>query len=159
MGQITSIRSNEKSGWENYGEDAVKGTVVSRFDVFKGYKDESGKVTKIKSLGSAYIREGLKTYTLHLKTFLKDTYYLLPNTKHISTNADFVILTREIAQNSGKKYFWNNIGEARAMKGPNAGLLELDFDLLGEDVYMPTEPYKVGEVQGGAPAWTASEAV
>src|ERR1700690_3798987 len=94
-----------------------KKTTVYRFDVFKGTVDENGKVTKVKSVGSAYVREGLSTYTLHLKTFLKDTFYLLQNTK--SPSPDFVILTREPSQNMSRKYFWNSVGEGHVLDGPN----------------------------------------
>lgn len=119
---------------------------VYRFDLFKGFKDPDGKVKKIKTVGSAYIREGLKTYTVHLKTLLKDTFYLLPNTKQTTSNADFVILTRELAQNPGKKYFWNNVGEGRILGGENNGVMELVWDILGSDLYMTLHPINVSEI-------------
>jgi hypothetical protein len=52
-----------------------------------------------------------------------------------------------MAQNSGKKYFWNNVGEGRLLDGENDGLLELSWDLFGEDVYMTVDPIKVSEAQ------------
>lgn len=119
---------------------------VYRFDLFKGVKDLEGKVKKIKTVGSAYIREGLKTYTVHLKTLLKDTFYLLPNSKQTMSNADFVILTREVAQNPGKKYFWNNVGEGRVLNGENEGIMELIWDILGPDLYMTLHPINVSEI-------------
>lgn len=43
---------------------------IFRFDIFKGVKDESGKVAKVKSIGHALINEGANTYTIHLKSLL-----------------------------------------------------------------------------------------
>lgn len=119
---------------------------IYRFDVFKGRKDEEGKISKIKSVGSAYIRDGLRTYTLHLKTLLKDTYYLLPNTRP-SSSADFVILTREPAQNAGKKYFWNHVGEGTFLDGVNHGVMQLAWDIFtSDDIYMTLHPINVSDV-------------
>jgi hypothetical protein len=126
-------------------------TTIYRYDLFKGAKDSSGTVTKIKSIGNAYIREGLKTYTVHLKTFLKDTFYLLQNTNPRHSNADYVILTRELAQHSGKKYFWSNVGEGRVLEGPNHGLMHLAWDVfLSDDIYMTLHPINVSEVPEAA---------
>ena len=122
-----------------------KKTTVYRFDVFKGSADENGKVTKIKTVGSAYVREGLSTYTLHLKTFLKDTFYLLQNTKN--PRPDFVILTREPAQNVNRKYFWNNVGEGNVMSGENEGIMKLSWDIGIADLYMKIEPINVTEIE------------
>ena len=129
-------------------KSATENTVtVYRFDLFKGVKDATGKITKIKSVGSAYIREGLKTYTVHLKTLLKDTFYLLPNTRTDLSGADFVILTREPAQNSGKKYFWNSVGEGKLLDGVNHGTMQLSWDvLMADDLYMTLHPMNVSEL-------------
>lgn len=128
-------------------QDAPGTVTVYRFDLFKGVKDANGKVSKVKSVGSSYIREGLKTYTVHLKTFLKDTFYLLPNTKPTITKADFVVLTRELAQNSGKKYFWNSVGEGRILDGVNHGLMQLSWDvLMADDIYMALHPINATEL-------------
>jgi len=123
-----------------------KKTTVYRFDVFKGVTDENGKVTKVKTVGSAYVREGLSTYTLHLKTFLKDTFYLLQNTK--SPRPDFVILTREPAQNVNRKYFWNNVGEGNVMDGENEGVMKLSWDIGIDSLYMKVDPINVTEIEG-----------
>lgn len=120
---------------------------IYRFDIFKGSMAPDGKVTKIKSVGSAYIREGLSTYTVHLKALLKDTFYLLANNKPTITNADFVVLTREPAQRSGKKYFWNHVGEGRILDGANLGIMHLTWDFFGtQDIYMSLHPSSVSEV-------------
>jgi hypothetical protein len=111
-----------------------------RFDIFKGVKDASDKIHKIKSVGSAHVIDGCKTYTVHLKTFLNDVFYLLPESKK-TTDADFVILTREPSQTVGRKYFWNNIGEGEILTGENTGFVNLRWDVLGvEDLYMNLYP-------------------
>lgn len=104
---------------------------------------EEGKVTKVKSVGAAYVREGLSTYTLHLKTLLKDTFYLLQNTK--SPSPDFVILTREPAQNMNRKYFWNNVGEGNILSGQ--GILKLKWDVFADELYMKIDPISVTEIE------------
>ena len=117
---------------------------VYRFEIFKGKRDSSGKVVKVKAVGAAYLREGLKTYTVHLKTFLQDKFYLLPNSKP-DTKAEFVILTREPAQFLGKKYFWNNVGAGHLLDGINHGVLQLDWDVLAGDLYMNLHAVNVSE--------------
>lgn len=113
-----------------------------RFDIFKGAKDSTGKVHKIKSIGYAYHPENCKTYTIHLKSLLNETFYLLPEQKELK-EADFVILTREISRNPNRKYFWNNVGLGRILKDENAGFLELEFDLFPEGLYMNLHPKEV----------------
>ncbi len=111
-----------------------------RFDVFKGVKDEQGKIHKLKSIGSAHIIDGCKTYTIHIKTFLSDVFYLLPETKR-PEEADYVILTREPSQQSGRKYFWNSIGEGKLLTGENSCLVNLIWDVLGvDDIYLNLYP-------------------
>lgn len=118
-----------------------------RFDLFKGVLDGSGKVVKIRSVGSAYVREGLKTYTVHLKGLLKDTFYLLQNTKPRTTDAEYVLLTREPSQQSGRKYFWNNVGEGRILDGVNHGLMHLTWDVfMADDLYMTLHPVNVTDL-------------
>jgi hypothetical protein len=124
---------------------------VYRFDVFKGKQDETGKVVKVVSVGAAYLREGMKTYTLSLKTFLNDKFYLLPNSKPESS-ADFVILTRELAQNLTRKYFWNNVGVGRLLDGANKGLMALEWYMLADNVYMNLHPANVTELPEAAKA-------
>ena len=124
---------------------------VYRFDIFKGKRDPNGKVTKIKSVGAAYLRDGMKTYTVMLKTFLQDKFYLLTNSKP-ETKCDFVILTREPAQNSGRKYFWNNVGGGIILAGINHGLMELSWDVLASDLYMTLHPANVTELPEAARA-------
>jgi hypothetical protein len=125
----------------------TKEITVYRFDVFKGVADATGKIQKVKSVGVAYLREGLQTYTLHLKSFLDDTFYLLKNSK--PTGADFVILTRELAKRGNRKYHWNNCGEGTVQKGSNSDLLKLDWDLFGEDIFMTVNPVHAQEIAVG----------
>ena len=118
-----------------------------RFDVFKGVKDSSGKVTRLKSVGSASLTEGCKTYTVYVKTFLNDVFYILPEQKQVK-KSDYVILTREVSRNPAKKYFWNNVGSGMLLSGENTGLVKLSFDMLGcEDIYLNLYPKNPTEGQ------------
>lgn len=130
-------------------QNAVKKTTIYRFDIFKGEEGLDGNIRKTKSVGSAYLREGLSTYTVHLKTLLKDTFYLLQNTKN--PKPDFVILTREPSQNPNRKYFWNHVGEGEVLSGINEGIMRLKWDLALGEIYMKVEPINVTELEEGAP--------
>ena len=111
-----------------------------RFDIFKGAKDNEGRVHRIKSVGSAYLVDGKKTYTIRLKTLLHDVFYLLPDEKKLTT-ADFVILTREPSRNPRRKYFWHNVGSGAILTGENSGFVQLSLDLFGSnDIYMNLYP-------------------
>lgn len=128
---------------ENKNKES-KPSATYRFDIFKGLVDEAGKIKKVRSVGSAYVREGYKTYTLTLKTFLKDRFYLLPNGK-AESHMDYVILTREPALNLARKYFWNSVGEGQILDGANHGLMKLSWDVLAGDLYMSLHPIKAQE--------------
>lgn len=115
---------------------------IFRFDIFKGVPDVKGRIQKVKSVGHALITEGSHTYTIYLKTLLKDLFYMLPERTHLD-KYDFVILTREESFKEGRKYFWNNVGEAKLMDGENRDLLKLSWDILGaDDIYLNTIPTK-----------------
>ncbi len=114
-----------------------------RYDIFKGVVEENGAITKIRSVGSAYIREGQGTFQIGLKTFLNDRFYLLPDNCPDSPN-NYVILTREVSRNLKKKYFWNTVGEARILSGLNHGLMKLSWDVLSNDIYMSMHPIQSG---------------
>lgn len=126
------------------GEKSKKEITVYRFDVFKGTPDSSGRIQKVKSVGVAYLREGMQTYTMHLKSFLGDIFYLLKNSKPVGS--DFVILTREFAKHGPRKYHWNNCGDATVLPGANSDYMKLEWDLFGEDIYMTVNPKKVQEI-------------
>ncbi len=118
---------------------AIRGKMY-RFDIFKGVENADGKIQKVRSVGSAQIMEGSKTYTVYLKTLLKDVFYLLPEQKRM-TRGDYVLLTREPSQTPGRKYFWNNVGECYVLGGENAGFMKLSFDLFGaNDIFMNLHP-------------------
>lgn len=134
-------------------EKKTKEITIYRFDVFKGVADASGKIQKVKSVGVSYLREGMQTYTLHLKSLLGDTYYLLKNSK--PTGSDFVILTRELAKRGNRKYHWNNCGEGTVQEGQNSDLLKLEWDFFGEDIYMTINPVHAQEI-AAAPEFSAA---
>ena len=127
---------------------------VYRYEIFKGEKDENGRIVKKKVVGSSYNRDGLKTYTVNLKTLLGDTFFLLPNTR--GQGADFIILTREPGQNIGRKYFWNNVGEARMLDGVNSGVMQLSWDIFIQDLYMHLYPINVTELAEASRAEVAA---
>lgn len=109
---------------------------VYRFDVFKGKVSDAGKVEKICSVGHSTLYEGSTTYSIYLKTLLKDLFYLLPE-QDVGRPFDFVILTREPSSLPGKKYFWNRVGTAKLLGEQNAGIMKLDFDLFScVDLYL-----------------------
>ena len=110
---------------------------IYRFDVFKGKKNAEGKVEKVCSVGHSTLYEGSSTYSVYLKTLLKDLFYLLPE-QDASRPYDFVILTRELSSIPGKKYFWNRVGTAKLLGDQNAGVMELEFDILfaGVELYL-----------------------
>lgn len=139
MKSITEITANIQANAGNQ-----KMSKVYRFDIFKGEADQNGKIEKVKSVGAAYLRDGIRTYTLVLKALLKDQFYLLPNTK-TEQKADFVILTREPALNIGRKYFWNNVGEGMILDGENHGIMKLSWDIFGKDLYMSLHPINVSD--------------
>ena len=114
--------------------DKVK---IYRFDVFKGKRNAEGKVEKVCSVGHSTLYEGSTTYSVYLKTLLKDLFYLLPE-QDSSRPFDFVILTREPSSIPGKKYFWNRVGTAKLLDEQNAGIMVLDFDILftGVEIYL-----------------------
>jgi len=114
-------------------------TATYRYDLFKGFAGPDGKITKVRSVGSARIREGQSTFLITLKTFLNDRFYLLPDHRPESPN-NYVILTREISRSFDKKYFWNTVGEARILTEPNQGLMKLSWDILSGDLYMAMLP-------------------
>lgn len=121
---------------------------IFRFDIFKGVRDDAAKVQKVKSIGHALINEGASTYTIHLKALLKDQFFMLPEKTHLD-RYDFVILTREDSFREGRKYFWNNVGEAKLLEGENRDLLKLNWDLFGaDDIYLNTLPTKKTVVAG-----------
>lgn len=110
-------------------------TKVHRFDVFKGAVNSAGKVEKIASVGHSTLYEGSTTYSLYLRMFLKDQFYLLPE-QEAGRPFDFVILTREPSSLPGKKYFWNRVGTAKLLGEQNSGIMKLEFDLLDAELYL-----------------------
>jgi hypothetical protein len=109
---------------------------VYRFDVFKGLVNKDGKVEKVCSVGHSTLYEGSTTYSIYLKTLLKDQFYLLPE-QDVNRPFDFVILTREPSHMPGKKYFWNRVGTAKLLSDQNAGVMQLNFDLFNcVDLYL-----------------------
>jgi hypothetical protein len=96
-----------------------------------------GKLEKTKVVGMAYLKEGQDTYTIRLWTFLNDKFFLLMNK---SDSSRFVVMSREANKNpmSKSKYFWNVIGNGKALSSQNC--IELNFDLFEKPIYMNIFP-------------------
>lgn len=106
----------------------------SKFYRFQLFVKDNGAEN---SVGMAYLKEGTKTYTLRLWTFLDIKFYLLP-TQDDPTK--YLIMTRELKniKNSKNKYFWNIVGHGKARSMD--GVLELNFDLLSKTIFMNLFP-------------------
>jgi hypothetical protein len=117
---------------------------VYRFDIFKGQLTVDGRVSKVRSVGVADHIEGQATFRVQLKTFLKDEYYLLPES-NVPTR--YSILTRLPSTYPNKKYFWHKVGEGEVLADANSGLMQLRWDLLGaSDIYLNLYP-KAGHTE------------
>lgn len=137
---MQTMKSSLEQALQSVKARAEKASKTYRFDIFKGIETSDGKVQKLRSVGSAILVEGAKTYTVYLKSLLRDVFYLLPEEKKL-TRGDYAILTREPSPVPTRKYFWNNIGESYLLSGQNAGLMRMSFDLFGaEDIYMNLSP-------------------
>lgn len=118
-------------------------TTLYRFDIFLG-EEKDGKIEKIRSVGTAFVREGYNTYSVLLKTLLKDRFHLIRGTT--SGGPDFVLVTREDSRTPRKKYFWNVVGSGSCLDGQNQGLIRLDFDLFKSGIYMSESPVSSTQV-------------
>jgi len=117
-----------------------------RYDIFKGIEQADGLILKVRSLGVASIRDGSGTYIIQLRTFPGLRFYLLPNREKSVRDSDYAILTREDSRREDRKFFWSVVGEGFLLKNSNRDLLQLKWDLFGEEVYMNIKPYKVIDV-------------
>lgn len=108
-----------------------------RFQIFQAQRNAKGKLEKTKVVGMAYLKEGQDTYTIRLWTFLNDKFFLLMNK---SDSSRFVVMSREANKNqtSRSKYFWNVIGNGKALSSQNC--IELSFDLFEKPIYMNIFP-------------------
>jgi len=108
-----------------------------RFQIFQAQRNVMGKLEKTKVVGMAYLKEGHDTYTIRLWTFLNDKFFLLMNK---SDSSRFVVMSREANKNptSRIKYFWNVIGNGKALSSQNC--IELSFDLFEKPIYMNIFP-------------------
>ena len=108
-----------------------------RFQVFQGAKDSSGRVSKSKSVGMAYLKEGQSILSLRLWTFSGERYFILP---HKSEPSQFLVMTRELQQNprAKAKYFWNIVGNGTV--NSIHGYIELNFDLFSKPIFVSLHP-------------------
>lgn len=108
-----------------------------RFQIFQAQRNAMGKLEKTKVVGMAYLKEGQDSYTIRLWTFLNDKFFLLMNKNDSSR---FLVMSREANKNiqSKNKYFWNVIGNGKALSSQNC--IELCFDLFEKPIYMNIFP-------------------
>ncbi len=108
-----------------------------RFQVFQGDVSEAGKVTKTKSVGMAYLKDGQNIYTLRLWTLLLERFYLLQNNNDA---AKYFIMTREPNKSPTAKnrYFWNIVGNGTV--NSVQGIITLQFDLFERPLYLNIYP-------------------
>lgn len=108
-----------------------------RFQIFQAQRNAMGKLEKTKVVGMAYLKEGQDTYTIRLWTFLNDKFFLLMNK---TDSSRFLVMSREANKNiqSKNKYFWNVIGNGKALSSQNC--IELSFDLFEKPIYMNIFP-------------------
>lgn len=107
-----------------------------RFAIFLSARGQN-KVTKGKTVGMAYLRNGQQMYTLKLWMHSLEKYFLLPSREDASK---YLIMTREPNRtlSAKNKYFWNIVGNAKSHS--DDGVIELCFDLLKEPLYMSFFP-------------------
>ncbi|HLD99191.1 MAG TPA: hypothetical protein VJB59_02965 [Bdellovibrionota bacterium] len=144
---MESMKQALERAMQTAKQNSDKRAKIHRFDIFKGMEGDDGRIQKLRSIGSAQLMEGAKTYTVYLKPLLGSVFYLLPEEKRL-TRGDYVILTREPSMTPGRKYFWNNIGECFVLGEGNSGIMRLEFDLFGaKDIYMSLHPICRGNVE------------
>lgn len=109
----------------------------SRFQVFQGQLEASGKIQKTKSVGMAYLKDGHNTFTLRLWTFVNEKFYLIPSN---DSPTKYLIMTREPNKNpnSKNKYFWNIVGNGDV--DSVRGIVALQFDLFDKFIYVNIYP-------------------
>lgn len=113
-----------------------------RFDIIKGIEDSTGRLSRARSVGSAYLVEGRKTYTIYLRSFVNDVFYLLPDKEQPTSK--FAILTRTHSRRQDRKFFWNVVGIGTVLDGSRSGYMQLRWDLLdAKDIYMNLHPQVV----------------
>lgn len=111
-------------------------TKYYRFQVFLGEEHANG-ITKTKSVGMSYLREGQNIFTLRLWTFSWERYYIVPNK---NDSSKVLIMTREPNRSptAKNKYFWNIVGNG--VVNSSAGVFVLEFDLLKGPIFMNMHP-------------------
>jgi hypothetical protein len=118
-------------------ESHLNQKTLYRFDVFQGEKNQDGKVTKTRSVGMAYLRQGDGRYGLRLSTFVEDYFFLLP-TNNDPGNYRVLTSLPNHSKKSNRKNIWSVVGNGRA--NTQEGLIELQFDLFEKPIYVNIFP-------------------
>jgi hypothetical protein len=119
------------------GSSENDGNKYFRFQVFQGNEDSNGSITKSKSVGMAYLKDGQNIFTIRLWMLLNERFYMIPNRNDSSR---YLIMTREPnrSQKSKNKYFWNIVGNG--VVNTMLGVIRIEFDLLEKVVYLNVHP-------------------
>lgn len=117
----------------------IKEPKFYRFQLFTN--DEEKK----KTVGMAYLMEGVGTYTIRLWTFLEDKFFLVPF-KEDATK--YTLFTRELSKSPKhkNKYHWNIVGNGKV--DASKGVIELSFDLFDKKVFLNIYPEESATPQG-----------
>lgn len=121
---------------------------VYKFDIFKGRVDENGKIQRVVSLGQARLMESSDTYTVYIKSLLRDVFFLRSIKFKREEKEKMTILTREKAFSQNGKDHWNYVGSCESLTGENSTLLKMNWDFFGVgDVYMNLMPFGFSVIQ------------
>jgi len=113
-------------------------TAVTPYYKFKIYLEEPDRMgSKTKSIGMGYLREGEKTYTLRLWTFMNTKFYM---TACKSDSSKYLVFSREESANPlrGSKFFWAIVGSGYV--DTTKGHIELFFDLFSKPICVSIFP-------------------
>ena len=122
-------------------QNAENKTLIYKFPLqLAASKDFDGKKRLV---GMAYLQENQPIFTLKFWTFPKTKFYLLNSEK---CAGEFLIMTREENLNIDRprKYHWNVVGRGKTNEATE--LIELNFDLFPQKIFMslyPKEPLDV----------------
>jgi hypothetical protein len=128
---------------------------LHRFRLMQGKVSKEGKFDRMKTVGMAYFQEGQNLYTLRLWTFSDARFYLLASK---ATASHYMLMTREPTRDprSKNKYHWNIVGNAQV--DAMAGVIRIQFDLLGEPIFMGLFPEVSAQMSRGLRALAGEEA-
>jgi len=108
------------------------------YDIFKGKKDKSGKIIKIRSVGFANALKKETNSSLHLKDLESRVYLLVPEKDPFENHDFFIVFQKESFKNKiSNDQLLEIVGTGTLLTGINSGLIKLEWDLWGnDDIYL-----------------------